>query len=325
MLINLISSHFSLLYILLDSSYCFAKYLQIFWECICSNSIELVDNKLIFKVPIRNENSPIPYWGLPESMTDALLVRNEYKRIRDRIKSNSFFKFILVRGTKGIGKSLFIYYLIYDLVVEALSQGTLIPSFLLVYDDKRRYILTLKNGSPLVTLDDGTKTDYLISDAEFDLKRPVNRWNLHVEYSKERITPFMDAIGNAGAGGAIFTMGVLTLPEMLALSNPEKAKFIHMVFGGSARYLRSINGTFPRIDPWYDIVRSQLKDFISCSEFEGKDFDHLIDQSSRIISDSLSNSHSSSSVFHSLFYSLTSPTMVVMLNSPHFQAPSCRT
>lgn len=268
-----------------------------------------MNQKLIFKVPSstttidKEMNMPIPRWGRVDSNTEALLVREEYVRIRDRLKSNPTLKFALLSGTKGIGKTLFIYYLIYDLVLEALKNQTSIPSFLLVYDNERRYILRMSDhGIPEVICDQGNfKADYLISDNICDTMTPVHKWNLHIHSlgSDEKITRFEDAVGNAGKNGAIFTMGVLPLEEMVLLSDNKTANFIHMVFGGSARHLKSIYTGRPASLPWYDMIRSALEEFIANSEFSNEDFKDLVDRSCEVLSNSFAFDYSLEYLIHS--------------------------
>jgi hypothetical protein len=64
-------------------------------------------------------------WG-PSHTFSILVERDEYQRCWDLIRSREL-KYILLRGTKGIGKSVFIYWLIYKLVQDAKTSASADP------------------------------------------------------------------------------------------------------------------------------------------------------------------------------------------------------
>lgn len=123
-------------------------------------------------------------WG--PSFTFAVLVeRAEYLRCWNLIRTEPR-SFILLRGTKGIGKSVFIYWLIYKITKEAIMNNESLPTFLLISSGgKGRAVYELLcvdvNGLPAVQLvGPGVGADYVLSDVEFDPSVPTKHWNLNV-------------------------------------------------------------------------------------------------------------------------------------------------
>jgi hypothetical protein len=111
-------------------------------------------------------------WG-PSFAFSQLVERAEYVRCWEDIRKMPDLKFVLLRGTKGIGKSVFIYWLIYKLVNEALGRGSTIPSILLItHGDahgKKYELLTVVNNKPVVRMVDGLiRADYTLSNNEYD-------------------------------------------------------------------------------------------------------------------------------------------------------------
>lgn len=72
-------------------------------------------------------------------------------------------KTIVVFGTPGVGKSIFIFYLVYVLVHRAIKKKVAIPTFELSDRDKTRYFLTVVEGKGVVMSDDDIP-DYVITD-----------------------------------------------------------------------------------------------------------------------------------------------------------------
>lgn len=92
----------------------------------------------------------------------------------------------MLRGTKGIGKSVFTYWLIYKIVEEARAKNSaVLPTFLLISaggnNTKLYELLSLIDGTPVVqrVLCD-TYADYVLSDIEYDPAAITGHWNLNV-------------------------------------------------------------------------------------------------------------------------------------------------
>jgi hypothetical protein len=151
-------------------------------------------------------------WG-PSFAFSQLVQRAEYVRCWEDIRKMPDLKFILLRGTKGIGKSVFIYWLIYKLVNEALGTGSAIPSILLITNGNihgRRYeLLTVVNSKPVVRTADGNiRADYTLSDMEYDPQVNTAYWNLSVVSYGAKIEPkvFQGALEDAGAAVSVCAM-----------------------------------------------------------------------------------------------------------------------
>jgi hypothetical protein len=160
----------------------FHTILLAFWRAICSNEIVKVDNLYLLNFTKPPGYIPVlPKWRLSTSETDELLRRNEYLRIINRLKANAKYKYVFIRGPNGIGKSLFIYYLICSLVIEAKEQSQAIPSFVLYHADGARYYLYVdKNNVPNVVPSKGRDSipDYFISDMMYDIYAASKKFNV---------------------------------------------------------------------------------------------------------------------------------------------------
>jgi hypothetical protein len=123
-------------------------------------------------------------WG-PSYAFSVLVERAEYVRCWERIQSKAWQSIHLL-GSKGIGKSVFLYWLIYKLVNEAKAKNSpCLPSFLLISascENSQVYkLLSHVDGSPSVRrVAPGTYADYVLSDAEHDAAAVPGHWTLSV-------------------------------------------------------------------------------------------------------------------------------------------------
>ena len=121
-------------------------------------------------------------WG-PSYSFAVLVERAEYVRCLHRLLSHDW-QFVLLRGTKGIGKSVFLFWLIYKLVQIEKTSGKAVPSFLLIsgVKDKTAYhLLSVSDGTPLVQrVGPNVSVDYVLSDVEYDPSVITAKWNLNV-------------------------------------------------------------------------------------------------------------------------------------------------
>jgi hypothetical protein len=127
-------------------------------------------------------------WG-PSHTFPILVEREEYQRCWDLIRSGKKLQYILLRGTKGIGKSVFIYWLIYKLVqatkLSASETTVKLPTFLLITSGAEGGILyqhlSVIDGIPVVRrVSSDVSADYVLSDVEFDVGARTGNWNLNV-------------------------------------------------------------------------------------------------------------------------------------------------
>lgn len=142
-------------------------------------------------------------WG-PSFSFSVLVEREEYNRCWKMICSHNW-QFILLRGTKGIGKSVFIFWLIYKIVAEARAQDNDIPTFMLISSGRAGSCvydyLCEENGIPAVKriTSELPKADYVLSDVEFDASAVTSKWNLNVvSYGAVREPDgFLSKVGDA--------------------------------------------------------------------------------------------------------------------------------
>jgi hypothetical protein len=156
-------------------------------------------------------------WG-PSFSFSTLVERDEYVRCWNIIRRGGL-KFVLLRGTKGIGKSVFIYWLIYKLVQAARASADMLssadpsdctvqpslkpsageaslssakplvtlklPTFLLITTGseggKLYQLMSVVDGAPVVhRVRSDVTADYVLSDVEYDVAAHANNWNLNV-------------------------------------------------------------------------------------------------------------------------------------------------
>lgn len=89
-----------------------------------------------------------------------------------------------MRGSKGIGKSVFIYWLIHKIVEQQAGSGA-VPSFLLISGTGESTLfdfLTMVDNTPVVRrVGCGeVAADYVLSDVAYDTGAVTTHWNLNV-------------------------------------------------------------------------------------------------------------------------------------------------
>lgn len=130
-----------------------------FWSAVVKPGTVLrTGNKLKFK-------NHAAKWGW-DGEIDTLYVRQCYEEAVETINVKNR---IVVQGTPGIGKSIFIFYLLYALVRQAREKGLPIPTFEIADQNEKRYFLTVVGGNGVVTTE-GDTPDIIITDA---VGRPV--------------------------------------------------------------------------------------------------------------------------------------------------------
>ncbi len=123
-------------------------------------------------------------WG-PSYGSSVLVEREEYIRLWDLLCAKSY-RYILIRGSKGIGKSVFIYWLIYRIMKEADKDGKgPYPTFLLIRSGglgKVYHFLCVEDGVAVTKRvgPDAERADYVLSDVEYDAAVMCSKWNLNV-------------------------------------------------------------------------------------------------------------------------------------------------
>ena len=85
------------------------------------------------------DGSNVP-WGVHYSYGEKLLVREEYKRAYNEIIKNTNLKMAYLSGTHGIGKTMFLVWLIYKLVSSRAEGSPILISQ--IYNPYRSIELT---------------------------------------------------------------------------------------------------------------------------------------------------------------------------------------
>jgi hypothetical protein len=119
-------------------------------------------------------------WG-PSFKNRTVVEREEYVRCWNSICSQPR-RYVLLRGTKGIGTSVFIYWLIHKIVEKARAESRSVPTFLLIDVDGRHDFLTVEDGTPVTRRVNPwtVAADYVLSDFESDTGAVCAHWTLKV-------------------------------------------------------------------------------------------------------------------------------------------------
>ena len=149
------------------------------------------------------DGSNVP-WGVAYSNTEKLLVREEYKRLYNEIKDRPNLKMAHLTGTSGIGKTIFLFWLIYKLV-SSRAKGSPIPSILLVVGgSKTQYLLRYNDDKPEVMYWSGQqRVDYVLSDVSYNVNVQPIHWNLQISAygAITKPTEYIDALHLLGGHG----------------------------------------------------------------------------------------------------------------------------
>lgn len=224
------------------------------WTACWSGNI-IVNNEDPKHVFLEVQDKELSYFGTSYSNSSYLLLRDEYIRIWNKLHEPTNIKSIVVEGTKGIGKTLFMSWLVYHIVEEekklhgsssmihdgssssntAASSVSCVkeyhrPVILLGWNtDPRSYFVLFHNQSDIPTvkayssvndvLNNGfTSIDYYLSDEKTTQVVPVKRWQLSL-FSLGNPDKARSVIQTAtDPTFDIILMDVLTIDELVALA-----------------------------------------------------------------------------------------------------------
>ena len=210
---------------------------------------------------ITNPDNP-RLWSLPDGISwfggvKKLYNRKCYDAITDRIKTSSLTH-LLVIGTPGIGKTLYLQIFLVHLARTARAENRATPSIHYAYYDVggKLVILSLLADGSVVDIS-GDKNvpdpDYMLSDSVDLINAPGNVLNLQVASDKEaNYELFQKRVVEKGYNGLEWIMPLFSFRELLFIrpANMDKkyAKFRYEVFGGSARNFIAVQ------KPMYDLL-----------------------------------------------------------------------
>jgi hypothetical protein len=276
-----------------------------FWNAICYGNVNAENGFLVLSSPDGTKVA----WGAQYSYTENLLVREEYHRIYGKIEEkSSYLKLAYLCGTKGIGKTMFLFWLIYKLV-SSRAIGTPIPSILLIVGKRdTHYLLHCNNSNPEVISWSGQQVDFVLSDVSYNLNVTPVYWSLLVSsYGATEPREYIDAVLNQGRKGLYTVMGVLSYEEIMKLApNSELGDFSYLIFGGSARMLSAmvidINGTKVVSNSHREDLLAIMLDFLADSKFSDEPYGAFIEKSCDVICLHMDlNDSTPEAVKHSLF------------------------
>lgn len=100
-------------------------------------------------------------WGWKRDV-EELYVRECYTSAVDMLRDTDI---AMLEGSRGIGKRLFIFYLIYVIVSEVIEKGENVPTFVIGDPDGRRFLLSVdSDGNGVVEIPTTQTPDYFITD-----------------------------------------------------------------------------------------------------------------------------------------------------------------
>lgn len=116
-------------------------------------------------------------WGWKRDV-EELYVRECYKSAVDTLRDTDM---AMLEGTPGIGKRLFIFYLIYVIVSEAFEKGENVPTFVIGDRDGRRFLLSVdSDGNGVVEIPTTQTPHYFITDTVGSCQPSFIRQYFHV-------------------------------------------------------------------------------------------------------------------------------------------------
>jgi hypothetical protein len=257
-----------------------------FWNAICNDHVNAEDGFLVLSSPDGTKVA----WGAQYSSAEKLLVREEYKRIYGKIEEKFFhLKLAHLCGTKGIGKTMFLFWLIYKLV-SSRARGSPIPSILLIVGKRSiHYLLHYNNSNPEVIYWSGQQVHFVLSDESYNLNVTPVYWSLLVSsYGATKPRDYIDAVSNQGRKGLHTVMGVLSYEEIMKLApNSELGDFSYLIFGGSARMLSAMLNDIDCAKVVSDSHREDLianmLDFLADSKYTYEPYGAFIKKSCDVI------------------------------------------
>ena len=179
-----------------------------------------------------------------------MVIRACYESLADRVL-NGDTKISLVLGIKGIGKTVFINYLIVRIVEKFRALNQVVPNIVYTWklDDTKRVLFSVDGVSAMLT---STPAPYYLSDS-VDIADASLGTDLLLEvtsHDPDNYRKFGDRMAEGGAGAYKYHMPAWDFAELL-IANPisetfsmADAVFLFNVFGGCVRYFSCCTFTY---------------------------------------------------------------------------------
>ena len=221
-------------------------------------------------------------WSLPDGLDWIGGVKELYNRAcyDDITKITLSKRRVLVRGTPGIGKSLFLQVFLVHLARQAKRDGRPPPSISYVYTTENNKVVKLSflpDGSvvDVTNVALGTSPDYELSDSA-DLNMPYGKTlSLLVASDKEaNYFSFRKRIKEAQGLGKSYNMPLFSFEELRNLKpdlDKRVAQFRHDVFGGSARSFIANDAEMTFVQPIVGTILSFLFPDVKATNFDDWD------------------------------------------------------
>lgn len=277
------------------------------WRASCNDgindSLESGLHRLSFKTGFEDAR-----WGLLKSDLQSILVRSEYQRFMESVNANCLLAYIMLRGSKGIGKTVLMYWLIAHL--GKIEVGTILllcgknRRLLLHRDEERAPCVTKYNGEDYT----GPEPDYVLSDVCQDPSIEASKFHLLVAShggNESECAAFRALQENHPSMSMEFVMTVWDRKEIAAqMGDGKLSMFFYDIFGGSARLAASFKVSVSRaavlpnapfstgasdVDDFETVVKEELDLFCERSEYAAPAWQSARDSACEIISAALSN------------------------------------
>eukprot|EP01039_Chlorochromonas_danica_P007702 gene7704-8509_t len=231
-----------------------------YWVAVCRpGSVNVTLNKLKFK----DEGETC--WGWTKDVNE-LYVRKCYKQALLELEGK---RMAIVEGTPGIGKSLFIFYFMYEKVRLAVQNHKKIPTFVIGSPAKKYFLHVDDQGKGVVQSPPPSEImpDFLITDTIADSEPLFNIQYLHVSsINNENVLDVRKLMDTQKEENILYFPG-FSYDEFVE-SDCDGSRdlvdknFIYDVFGGNLRNLRSANKENKRYPKdIYDVVQAEMNSF----------------------------------------------------------------
>ena len=225
------------------------------WRAIVKVGVNKHDGNLWKFSPV--EQNPAPRWL---GKLSALYVRDDYETIFASLQENEN---TLVFGTPGIGKSMFLNYVLVKIAELEHSPGDNIVFSRWESGVRKHYWLFMDGSSQECTSDAWSASTYVLSDSvDIDMP-PDNRFNLEVSSTSALNYKYF---GKNAYPMTVVQMNNVSYEELVAMNNGklhiDELRFRFEVFGGNARHvlkMKMCNVELPEVSEILSVFYPEVK------------------------------------------------------------------
>jgi hypothetical protein len=245
-----------------------ADFMRTIWEQICYGKVTNNNGFLEF------EDTSLLWDGI----ASKLFVRQNYSELFEEITKHKVARMLLL-GSPGVGKSMFVWYFIYAAAKDAISSDRAVPSIIYQLRDGVLLSFTLQQGVPVVNIIDSSRTpcDIYISDSSVPPDNCPAACRVHISGEGNRVAykVFKNAISGSPDQIRNITRYMSPFEESEALLvghmyriSAAAVRTRYLFFGGCMRVLMSVStkygiGTTDDIsDDVDDAISSYFQDVV---------------------------------------------------------------